>query len=251
MKRQKIVAGNWKMNNTLTEGTELAAAVAEKWTGDHATLILAPPFIHLKSVGDIIKDAPHLKLAAQNCNQNDKGAFTGEVSADMLLSVGVEYVILGHSERREYFGETDNMLAEKVTQVLTKGLIPIFCCGENLEIRESGKHFDWVTSQIANGLFHLSEEDFQKVVIAYEPIWAIGTGVTASKEQAQDMHHHIREVLVGKYGVDIADATTILYGGSCKPSNAEELFAQADVDGGLIGGAALKADDFVTIVNSY
>lgn len=252
--RNKIVAGNWKMNNTLEEGVTLASEivniVADELTDD-VKMILCTPFIHMSSVSKIIEGAEKVSLGAQNCNDNLKGAFTGETSVDMLKSVGVEYVILGHSERREYYAENNEFLAKKVNTVLEAGLTPIFCCGETLETREKGEHFDFVTNQLTESLFHLSAEDFSKIVIAYEPIWAIGTGVTASKEQAQEMHEKLRAHLAGKYGAEVADGTSILYGGSCNPKNAQDLFSQKDIDGGLIGGASLKSRDFVDIGKSY
>lgn len=250
---QKIVAGNWKMNNTIDEGLKLTSEIVnmvEDEVSDNVKVILAPPFIHLNQVGKLIKDSDKLHLAAQNCNENASGAFTGEISAAMLASVGVKYVILGHSERREYFNENNEQLAKKVDEVLKNDLIPIFCCGEPLEIREAGTYIDFVQSQLKASLFHLSEGDFKKIVIAYEPIWAIGTGKTASSGQAQEMHTAIRAFLETKFG-NSAKETSILYGGSCKPDNAKELFAQSDVDGGLIGGASLKSRDFTDIVKSF
>lgn len=252
--RNKIVAGNWKMNNTLEEGISLASEIVNMVSDelkDDVKMILCTPFIHLSSVSKIIGDAEKVYLGAQNCNDNLKGAFTGETSVGMLKSVGVQYVILGHSERREYYGESNAFLAKKVNTVLEAGLTPIFCCGETLAIREKGEHFNFVTRQLTESLFHLSAEDFKKLVIAYEPIWAIGTGVTASKEQAQEMHEKLRAHLASKYGKDIAEGVSILYGGSCNPKNANELFAQKDIDGGLIGGASLKSRDFVDIGKSY
>lgn len=253
MKRQQIVAGNWKMNKTYTEGVELASAIAGKLpsASTDALLILCTPYIHLSSVANTIKGIDHLKLGAQNCYQEESGAYTGEVSPAMLRSVGCDYVILGHSERREYFGETDDLLARKIDLALSHGLRPIFCCGEKLDIREAGTHEELVARQISEALFHLTPGQFRSVVVAYEPVWAIGTGRTATPEQAQEMHRHIRNLIKKKYGADIADATTILYGGSAKPSNARELFSQPDVDGGLIGGASLKADDFIAIAESF
>ena len=252
--RQHIVAGNWKMNNTLNEGlkltTEIINMVADELRGD-TKVILAPPFIHLTQVKSLIKGSKNVHLSAQNCNQNASGAFTGEVSAAMLASIGVEYVIIGHSERREYFNETNAQLAAKVDLALANGLIPIFCCGESLDVRESGNFVDFICNQIKESLFHLSEADFSKIVIAYEPIWAIGTGKTASSEQAQEVHAALRKYIASKYGEQIADDTSILYGGSAKPDNAKELFACPDVDGGLIGGASLKSRDFVDIVKSF
>ena len=252
--RQKIVAGNWKMNNNLNEGlkltTEIVNMVADEVRGD-VKVVLAPPFVHLTQVKSLIKGAPHMFLSAQNCNQNVSGAYTGEISASMLASIGVQYVIIGHSERREYFNETNAQLAAKVDLTLGNGLTPIFCCGESLEIRESGNYESFITNQLEESLFHLSSDEFSKIVIAYEPIWAIGTGKTASSEQAQEVHAAIRKFIASKYGQEIADNTSILYGGSCKPDNAHELFACADVDGGLIGGASLKSRDFVDIVKSF
>jgi triosephosphate isomerase len=246
--RQKIVAGNWKMNKTFEEGLELTKNLLEKVEKPKGLVVVAPPFTHLRDVGKLLKVRKHFHLAAQNCHHEEKGAFTGEVSADMVASVGAEFVIIGHSERRQYFKEKNDMLAQKVNLVLTKGMRPIFCCGEPLHIREVDTHVGYVAKQLKASLFHLHEQDFRKVVIAYEPIWAIGTGRTASSRQAQEMHHAIRVLVAKKYGKVVADDTTILYGGSCNAQNAAELFAQPDVDGGLIGGASLKADDFAVIV---
>ena len=252
--RNKIVAGNWKMNNTLQEGitlaSEIVSMVADELTDD-VKMIMCTPFIHLNAVSKIIDDSDKVFLGAQNCNDNLKGAYTGEISVGMLNSVGVEYVILGHSERREYFGESNEFLAKKVNTVLEADLRPIFCCGETLDIREKGAHFDFVTNQLTESIFHLSADDFKKLVIAYEPIWAIGTGVTASKEQAQEMHEKLRAHIGVKYGTEVAESISILYGGSCNPKNASDLFAQKDIDGGLIGGASLKSRDFVDIGKSY
>ena len=252
--RKHIVAGNWKMNNTLEEGKKLTSEIVNMVRDevmDDTIAVLCTPYVHLTTARDLIGDAANIFLGAQNCSQHESGAYTGEVSTGMLSSVGVSYVILGHSERREYFAESDDLLAAKVDQVLSTGLTPIFCCGESLEIREKDEQYEFVTQQITNSLFHLSPEDFSKIVIAYEPIWAIGTGKTASSDQAQEMHHKLRTHIAGKYGQEIADATSILYGGSAKPSNAPELFAQPDVDGGLIGGASLKSRDFVDIIKSF
>lgn len=248
--RRKIVAGNWKMNTHLHEGLELAKAVeasSQEKTSD-ALMIIAPPFTHLAKVSEVISE---VKLAAQNCSSEESGAFTGEISPDMLKSAGVEYVIIGHSERRSYYHEDNEILNKKVQLVLSKGLSPIFCCGELLEEREAGKMFDVVREQITVGLKGLSSSDMKNVIVAYEPVWAIGTGVTASPEQAQEMHKFIRDLLAELFDSGVADDTSLLYGGSCKPSNAAELFANPDVDGGLIGGAALKAEDFIQIVNAY
>lgn len=248
--RKNIVAGNWKMNKTLQEGIELAKSVNEKVTENDTLVIFGTPFIHLTEVAKVITKK-NVFLAAQNCAVEASGAYTGEVSAEMIKSTGATYVIIGHSERRAYYGETDEILNKKVKQVLANDLKPIFCIGEVLEEREAGKHFDVVKSQLEKGLFDLSADDFSKIVIAYEPVWAIGTGKTATPEQAQEIHKVIRDTIAGKYGDEIANLTTIQYGGSCKPSNAKELFSNPDVDGGLIGGASLKADDFMGIVNAF
>lgn len=240
------------MNKSLEEGQVLTSEITEilksEATGQ-AEVILNPPFIHLSVVKNMLQSHPVIKLGAQNCHQEVSGAFTGEVSAAMLKSIPVSHVILGHSERREYFHESDELLARKLDAVLEQELIPIFCCGEPLEIREKDEHIAYVTNQLTNSLFHLSHDQFSKIVIAYEPIWAIGTGKTASAQQAQDMHQAIREHLASKFG-DLANQTSILYGGSVKPSNASEIFAMEDVDGGLIGGASLNARDFVDIVKA-
>lgn len=252
--RKNIVAGNWKMNKTLEEGTSLASEIVNivaDEVKDEVIVVLNPPYIHLNSVQHIVKDSEKVFLGAQNCSEHESGAYTGEISVGMLQSVGVQYVILGHSERREYFDESGDQLANKVNTALANGLTPIFCCGESLDIRENGTFVEYVSNQLTESLFHLSPEEFSKIVIAYEPIWAIGTGVTASSEQAQDMHAALRKHLAGKYGDAIANETSILYGGSCKPSNAVELFANPDVDGGLIGGAALNSRDFVGIIKSF
>ena len=249
--RKNIVAGNWKMNTNVAEGIELAKAVVAKSSEVPASvkLIVAPPFTHLVPVSEIVKGSV-VGLSAQNCADKEKGAYTGEVSADMLVSAGCEYTILGHSERRQYYGETDATLTDKVKLAISKGLSPIFCVGENLDEREAGRHFEVVTSQIKNVLYTLSADEMAKVIVAYEPVWAIGTGKTATAEQAQEIHACIRKVLAEKFG-PLAEEITILYGGSCKPSNAKELFACPDIDGGLIGGAALKADDFIAIALSF
>ena len=249
--RKKIVAGNWKMNTTVPEGVELAKEVVAKASEVPADvkLVIAPPFTHLYPVAEVVKGSV-VGLSAQNCADKEKGAYTGEVSVKMLSSVGCGYTILGHSERRQYYGETDAKLVEKVKLAIAEGLSPIFCGGENLEEREAGRHFDVVSEQVKNVLYTLSAEEMAKVVVAYEPVWAIGTGKTATAEQAQEIHACIRKVLAEKFGA-LAEEITILYGGSCKPSNAKELFACPDIDGGLIGGAALKADDFIAIAQSY
>jgi len=250
--RKNIVAGNWKMNKTLNEGIELAkelnAILTEK--KPNCDVVIGTPFIHLAEVSKIV-DTDIIGVSAQNCADKASGAYTGEVSAAMVKSTGADYVILGHSERRAYYGETDEILKDKVNLALENDLTPIFCIGEVLEEREAEKHFDVVKSQIENGLFHLSADEFSKIVLAYEPVWAIGTGKTATPEQAQEMHAFIRKTLAEKYGQEVADNTSILYGGSCKPSNAKELFSNPDVDGGLIGGASLKAEDFQGIIVAF
>ncbi len=250
MERQRIVAGNWKMNKTYYEGRDLANQIVESLQPSEVLVVLCPPYIHLTNISNIIKDVTNLSVGAQNCYHKQHGAYTGEVSPEMLKSTGAEYVILGHSERREYFDESDELLAQKIDLVLETGLRPIFCCGEKLEVREAGEHEALVAQQVRTALFHLSPEAMQRVVIAYEPVWAIGTGKTASPEQAQDMHRYIRGLLAQQYGKEVAEGTSILYGGSVKPDNAAELFSQPDVDGGLIGGASLQAEDFMAIVSS-
>jgi triosephosphate isomerase (TIM) len=249
--RKKIVAGNWKMNMNLTEGINLAISVKELFgkKAQKAELILCPPFIHLTSMEGILKGSK-ITCGAQNCSSEPSGAFTGEISADMIKSTGAAYVIIGHSERRTIFGEGDALLNKKTRLALNAGLKVIFCCGEILPERESGRHFDVVRKQLDDGLFNLQESEFSGIVIAYEPVWAIGTGLTATPDQAQEMHKFIRELISQKYGKTIASNTSILYGGSCKPSNAAEIFSMPDVDGGLIGGASLKSEDFVAIAEA-
>lgn len=246
--RQQIVAGNWKMNKTLAEGLELTQAILDKIEKPKGLVVIAPPFPYLRELGNLLNRRDDFHVASQNCHQEEKGAFTGEVSASMLASVGCTFVIVGHSERRLYFKEDHEVLAAKVHAILSSGMRPIFCCGEPLDIRESNTHEVYVAKQLEESLFHLKEEDFRKVVIAYEPIWAIGTGRTASSQQAQEMHRFIRSLVATQYGQVTAEETTLLYGGSCNAQNAAELFSQPDVDGGLIGGASLKADDFAAIV---
>ncbi len=252
--RKKIVAGNWKMNKTLDEGLKLASEIVNMVQDESkggVDVVLFPPFVHLNSVQKLISGASQISLGAQNCSEHEEGAYTGDVSAAMLTSVGAKYVLVGHSERREYHQESDELLAKKVEVALKHGITPIFCCGEPLEVREADGQAAYVTEQLTNSLFGLSKEDFGKIVIAYEPIWAIGTGKTASTEQAQEMHAVIRKHIAGKYGEEVAQQTSILYGGSCNPTNAPELFACADVDGGLIGGASLKSRSFVDIIKSF
>jgi triosephosphate isomerase len=251
--RDKIVAGNWKMNKTQEEAKVLVSEIANIYADEvssNVKVVIAPPFVSLSAVGGLLPENSNVSLGAQNCNQNASGAYTGEISTSMLKSVGVSYVIIGHSERREYFKESDALLASKTDAVLAEGLTPIFCCGESLSIRESGDHFNFVCQQLTDGVFHLDEESFGKVVIAYEPIWAIGTGVTASPDQAQEMHEKLRAHISDKYGSTVADNCTILYGGSCNAQNAADLFSCPDVDGGLIGGASLKSRDFIEIIKA-
>jgi len=251
--RKKVVAGNWKCNTTLQEGVELAKAVdsivKEKGAKD-VVVVLGTPFTHLTKIVESV-DTNRIGVSAQNCAAEPKGAFTGEVSAEMVKSTGSEYVILGHSERREYYGENSEILNKKVALALENNLTPIYCCGESLDIREAGNQKEYVINQLKETIFQLSENDFKKVIVAYEPIWAIGTGKTATTEQAQEMHKDIRDAIAAQFGQEVANDTSILYGGSCKPSNANELFANPDVDGGLIGGASLKAEDFIEIINAY
>ena len=248
--RKNIVAGNWKMNNNLQEGLSLAKELQQVLNGKkiNCEVVICHPFIHLSSVA---KEITTIELGAQNCADKVSGAYTGEVSAAMIASTGAKFVIIGHSERRAYYGETNAILKEKVMLALSNNLTPIFCIGEVLAEREAGKQNEVVETQIQESLFHLSAEDFGKIVLAYEPVWAIGTGVTATSEQAQEMHAFIRKILVGKYGNDVANETSILYGGSCNASNAKELFANPDVDGGLIGGASLSVDKFLPIVEAF
>lgn len=250
--RKNIVAGNWKMNTTLPEGLQLAKDVNEALKGiePKCDVVIAVPFTHLASVNEVI-DKSKLGLGAENCADHTSGAYTGEVSAPMVASTGANYVILGHSERRQYYGETSEILKEKVVLALANNLTPIFCIGEVLEERENGTFFDVVKTQIVDALFAFSAEDFAKIVLAYEPVWAIGTGKTATDDQAEEMHAFIRGVIAEKYGEEVADNTSILYGGSCKPSNAKALFAKPNVDGGLIGGASLDAASFMGIVTAF
>jgi triosephosphate isomerase (TIM) len=252
--RKKYAAGNWKMNKTFEEGqillSEVVNMVNDELQHPNVHVILGVPFPYLSSYTKLVNSSK-VSIAAQNCHPKASGAYTGEVSVGMLKSVGVKYVIIGHSERREYFAETDAFIAEKVDAIIAEGLTPIFCCGETLAQREAGIHFDFVNGQITNSLFHLSAEMIQKVIIAYEPIWAIGTGVTASSEQAQEMHKVLRAHLASKYGEAVAQEISILYGGSVGAANAQELFAQPDVDGGLVGGASLKSRDFTDISKSF
>ena len=251
--RKKIVAGNWKMNKTFAEAkvlvSEILGMVNDEVTSD-VRVIFCVPYPYLLSVKNLLGNSNRMFVAAQNCSEHESGAYTGEVSAGMLASMGIPYVILGHSERRQYHGENGKILAKKVDVALKNNLSPIFCCGEPLEIREKGTHEQLVKQQIEESLFHLSAEALLNIIVAYEPVWAIGTGKTATAQQAQDMHAVIRKHIGGKYGVEVADKISILYGGSVNAANAKELFANADVDGGLVGGASLKSREFTDIAKS-
>ncbi len=249
--RKKIVAGNWKMNTLPAEGVELAKGIVAG-RGEVCScvnFIVCPPFTHLSMVAEALKGSD-IAIGAQDCATEAKGAYTGEIAAQMIAALGCKYVILGHSERRQYYGETSETLNKKMAQAYANGLIPIYCVGENLAEREADKHFDVVKAQIEEVVYNLTAEQYKELVIAYEPVWAIGTGKTATAEQAQEIHAYIRTVLAAKFGAAAAE-TAILYGGSCKPSNAAEIFAKEDVDGGLIGGAALKAEDFLGIGKGF
>lgn len=252
--RKKIVAGNWKMNMTFGAADELIdnimTSLEETELDRNTLMIICPPFPYLEMANDYANDS-YFAVGAQNVNDNERGAYTGEISAEMLESMEIEYCIVGHSERRTYYGETDAIVAKKVDQLLAHGIRPIVCCGEVLEEREADKQFEVVKRQITDGLFHLTAEQFANIIVAYEPVWAIGTGKTATPDQAQEIHAYIRSLIAEKYGQEVADNTSILYGGSCKPGNAKELFANPDVDGGLIGGAALKAEDFMAIATAF
>ncbi|MBS1644769.1 MAG: triose-phosphate isomerase [Bacteroidetes bacterium] len=250
--RKQIVAGNWKMNKNLSEGQALVADVLAGMPllSENKIVVLAPAFLNIPETAKQLSGVAHVFCGAQNVHHEMNGAYTGEVSPTMLQAAGAEYVLIGHSERREYNGEHDALLVKKMNAALSVGLKPIFCCGEALEIRDANQQNDFVAAQIQAGLFHLSAADISQVAIAYEPIWAIGTGRTASAAQAQEMHAHIRATVASHFGSEIANEMSILYGGSCKPGNAAEIFAGADVDGGLIGGAALKADEFLGIVSA-
>lgn len=251
--RKKIVAGNWKMNKAFHEADDLVfdiVKLVDKNGANGVEVVICPPFPYLELATDITEN-DKVFIGAQNVSNQESGAYTGEISAMMLKSIEVKYCIVGHSERRKYFNESNQFLSEKVDICLKHDIIPIFCCGEVLEERKSENHFDVVKTQLTESLFHLEPKDFKKVVIAYEPVWAIGTGVTATSEQAQEMHAFIRSIIEEKYNKALANDITILYGGSCNPKNAKELFTNPDVDGGLIGGASLKADDFYKIVDSF
>jgi triosephosphate isomerase len=248
--RKQIAAANWKMNKTLQEGNALLNGILENNLdlGNNQVVVFAVPYPYLIPANETISGKENVFIAAQNCHHQQAGAYTGEVSVDMLDSIGIRYCIIGHSERREYFSETNAMLATKTDLCLAKGITPIFCCGEPLAIREAGTENDYVTKQLNESLFHLDNQQIEQVVIAYEPIWAIGTGKTATSAQAQEMHAHLRKVIAGKYGQETADKISILYGGSVKGANASEIFSQPDVDGGLVGGASLVASEFVQVI---
>lgn len=250
--RKKIVAGNWKMNETLQEGIALAKEINEALTADkpNCDVVICTPFIHLASVAPVLNQDV-VALGAENCADKEKGAYTGEVSAVMVKSTGAQYVILGHSERRQYYGETAEILKEKVKMALANGLKIIFCCGETLEEREANKQNEVVKAELDGSVFNLTAEEWKNIVLAYEPIWAIGTGKTATSEQAEEMLAYIRSIVAEKYGNEVAEETTILYGGSCNPGNAAELFAKPNIDGGLIGGASLKCADFKGIIDAW
>ena len=251
--RKKIVAGNWKMNKVLDEAvaltSELVNMAKDEVTND-AKVILCPPAIYLTTIQKYIETAPNFAVAAQNVSDKLSGAFTGEISAPMLASIGVKYVLIGHSERRQYFNEGNALLAEKVNVSLANGISPIFCCGESLEQRQNEDYIGFVKNQLTESLFHLSEEQILNVIVAYEPIWAIGTGLTASSEQAQEMHLELRKHIASKYGDSVADEISILYGGSVSAATADELFAAPDIDGGLVGGASLKSREFTNIIKA-
>jgi len=249
--RDHIVAGNWKMNNDLAETQELISKLKLQMVKEpEATVMVAPSFTNLYPAFQALKDTPII-VAAQNMHENENGAFTGEVSASMLKSIGIRTVIIGHSERRAYFNETNEILAKKVKTAIDNEMKIIFCFGEELEDRKSDKHFDLVESQLKESLFQLPQSAWKNIILAYEPVWAIGTGETASPEQAQEMHKYVRDLLNKNIGKEVAESTSILYGGSVKPNNAREIFAKEDVDGGLIGGASLDGVDFLEIVNSF
>ncbi|MEI6122875.1 MAG: triose-phosphate isomerase [Bacteroidota bacterium] len=256
MRKQFIVA-NWKMNNTLPESYHLITDLVERlkpkaryYNRKYLKIVIAPPFTSMYESYKKVKDLPNIFIAAQNCSSEESGAYTGEVSAAMIRSTGAEFVILGHSERRKYFSEDAKILAKKVDAALNNGLSPIFCVGEMLSERETSTHFDVIEKQLMSSLFHLEVKKFTPIVIAYEPVWAIGTGLTATPQQAQEMHSHIRKVIAARYGKEVAEKISVLYGGSCNPKNAFELFGMPDVDGGLIGGASLIALDFIDMVEA-
>jgi len=251
MTRRKIAAGNWKLNLSFEEGMQLCRSIANEKIASGTEVILAAPFPYLKSLRDMSIPLPSLHIAAQNCSEHAKGAYTGEVSAAMLKSIQVTHVLIGHSERREYYGDTDEVLNLKLQQAFANQIVPIYCCGEPLEVRKTDAHVAYVKNQLQQTIFKLDEKQFSQLILAYEPIWAIGTGETATPEQAQEMHAAIRGMIAEQYNDALAQSIPILYGGSVKPANAKEIFSQNDVDGGLVGGASLKADSFSTIIHSF
>lgn len=250
--RKKIAAANWKMNLTIQEGEQLVNELMNKqyYMQDHHEVLMAVPFPYLSILKSKVELNSKIHIAAQNISDKEAGAYTGEVSASMIKSLEVDYVLIGHSERREYYGDTNEVVATKINLALANELIPVFCCGEPLEIREANNQVDYVIHQLLNGVFHLEANDFSKVIIAYEPIWAIGTGKTAGKEQAQEMHAAIRNAIATRYNDEVANQISILYGGSVKADNAGDLFSAPDVDGGLVGGASLKSEDFAEIISA-
>ena len=249
--RKKIIAGNWKMNLDKIDSINLTSKILKNTEQEKdKKIILSPPFIYLEQLVTDCSERKDILIAAQNCSENGNGAYTGEVSAQMIKSIGVDYVIIGHSERRQYFNESHEVLNNKLSQALSNNLKVIFCCGENINQRDNNEFLDVINNQLSSTVFNLSAIDFSKIIIAYEPIWAIGTGKNATSEQAQEMHNYIRTIVSEKYGNEAANNVSILYGGSCKPSNAKSIFSQIDIDGGLIGGASLKSDDFISIINS-
>jgi len=253
MTRKTIVAANWKMNTTLAQGIELFHKINVLFKGNsfenRVIVLLCPPFTHLAVLKKLLIGTP-LNLGAQNMHFEEKGAFTGEISASMLLDTGCSYVIIGHSERRQYFKEDNQILAKKIRTALKNNLSPIYCCGETLEEREQNLHFDVIRNQIKEGLFKCTEEEIGQIAVAYEPVWAIGTGKTATPDQAQEIHHFIRGLIAEKYGNERATEISIIYGGSIKATNAVEIFKQEDIDGGLVGGASLDANEFISIINA-
>jgi triosephosphate isomerase (TIM) len=249
--RQKIAAGNWKMNKNYNDAMELAQLITEAERREDVLAILAVPSVYLAPLQELTHSGLNIDLAAQNCHHEASGAYTGEISVAMIESIGIQYCIVGHSERREYFDETEEMLLKKMLLLHEAGMKPIYCCGEPLSIRKDGSHKDYVLNQLKGSLLRLTEEQIIRTIVAYEPIWAIGTGETASSAQAQEMHAAIRQSIADVYGQEVAESISILYGGSVKSTNANELFGQADVDGGLVGGASLEADEFVRIINGF
>ena len=254
MKRKKIIAGNWKMNAVKDEAVALLNGITEQYNdfnlSENKIVVIASPFPYIHYCSSSFAKFPFMFAAAQNCSEHEQGAYTGEVSAKIIASLCVKYVIIGHSERRQYFKESDEVLLQKIQQAQAQNVVPIFCCGESLEIRESDQHFNFIKAQLENCIFKLTAEEIANIVIAYEPIWAIGTGKTASQAQAQEVHAFIRNEIADKYNAEIADGISILYGGSVNAKNAAELFSSKDIDGALVGGASLKADEFVTIIKA-